>query len=138
MKVKVTGLNTSRLYSLKVSDYTIDWRREVSRPQALVKQFLYPYWKGHIVLEECVIPGSRTRIDLLNLTRKIAIEVSPSSSHSFNPFFHKNKIKFGQAVKRELDKQRWCETNGFLYIELTDDDLANLSKKMFAERGLEL
>lgn len=136
--MKVTGLNTSRLYSLKVADYLIDWKREVSRPQARVKQFLYPFWRHHIVLEEPVVPGSRTRIDLLNLTRKVAIEVSPSSSHSFNPFFHKTKVKFGQAVKRELDKQRWCETNGFLYIELTDEDLDNLSKKMFAERGLEL
>lgn len=136
--MKVTGLNTSRLYSLKVADYLIDWKREVSRPQALVKQFLYPFWKNGIVLEEVRIPASRLRIDLLHLGKKVAIEVSPSSSHSFNPFFHQNKIKFGQAVKRELDKQRWCETNGFLYIELTDEDLDNLSKKMFAERGLDL
>lgn len=136
--MRVTGLKSSRLYTLKISDYLIDWRREVSKPQARVKQFLYPYWKTHVVVEELRIPGSRLRVDIINLTRRIAVEVSPSSSHSFNRHFHKNRITFGRAVQRDLDKQAWCEKNNFQYIELNDDDLDNLSKKMFAERGIEL
>ena len=136
--MKVTGLKSSRSYSLCVNDYLIDWRREVSRPQAAVKAFLYPYWHTHIVLEECRVPGSRLRVDLINLTRRIVIEVSPSSTHSFNRFFHQNKLAFGAAVRRDLDKQAWAERNGFQYIELNDDDIAALSPQLFADRGITL
>jgi hypothetical protein len=136
--MKVTGLKSSRPYSLRVSDYLVDWRREVSRPQAAVKAFLYPYWRTHITLEEVRIPGSRLRIDLMNLTRRIVIEVFPSSTHSFNKFFHGSKLAFGAAVRRDLDKQAWAERNGFQYIELNDDDIAALSPRLFADRGITL
>lgn len=136
--MKVTGLKSSKIYNLRIADYIIDWRAEISKPQARVKQFLYPYWKTAICGEEVRIPGSRCRLDLVNFSRKVVIEVSPSGSHSFNKFFHKSKFKFAASVRRDLDKQEWCQKNGFLYIELTDDDLDNLSKKMFAERGLDL
>lgn len=138
--MKVTGLKGNRLYSLRPVDYLIDWNpaREVSRPQGLVKQFLYPYWKAHVCLEEVRIPGSLCRIDLMNLTRRIVIEVSPESSHSFNAFFHRSKVGFARAVERDLDKQSWCERNRFKYIELTDDDIGNLSHSLFAERGISL
>lgn len=136
--MRVTGLKSDRMYSLKIADYQIDWRREVSRPQARVKQFLYPFWKNQIILEEIRIPASRLRIDLMNVTRRIVIEVSPEGSHSYNPFFHKNKMGFGAAVRRDLDKQSWVERNGFKYIELNSEDIDNLSKKLFADRGIEL
>ena len=136
--MKVTGLKGNRLYRLKESDYLIDWDppREVSRPQGLVKQFLYPYWKTQICLEEVRIPGSLYRLDIVNATKRIVIEVSPESSHSFNAFFHKNRIGFGRAIQRDLDKQAWCERNRFKYIELTTEDITNLSKELFAERGI--
>lgn len=136
--MRVTGLKNQKLYSLKVSKFLIDWRREVSRPQARVKQFLYQYWKFHIVLEEMTVPGSRCRLDLVNLTRRIVVEVSPSGSHSFNKFFHRDRMRFGAAVQRDLDKHDWCLRNNFKYIELNDDDLENLSKELFADRGIEL
>jgi hypothetical protein len=138
--MKVTGLKSDRLYNLKVSDYLINWNRarEVSRPQALVKQFLYPFWKGCVVLEEARIPASRCRIDLMNLSRRQIVEVSPSSSHSFSSFFHKNRFKFGAAVQRDLDKVAWAERNRFYYVELGDDDIANLSVKLFKELGIDL
>lgn len=138
--MKVTGLHGNRQYRLKEADYLIDWNpvREVSRPQALVKQFLYPYWKAFIVGEEVMIPGSKCRLDIVNFTRRIVVEVSPESSHSFNSFFHGNRVRFGAAVQRDLDKQDWCERNRFAYIELTTDDIANLSAAVFAERGIKL
>ena len=138
--MKVTGLKSDRLYNLKVSDYLIDWNRarEVSRPQALVKQFLYPFWKGCVVLEETRIPASRLRIDLMNLSRRQIVEVSPSSSHSFNRFFHKDRFRLGRAVQRDLDKVAWAERNRFTYVELTEEDIDNLSIALFRERGVEL
>lgn len=83
--------------------------------------------------------GSRSlRIDLVNISRRIAVEVSPNSSHSFNKFFHRDRMGFGAAVKRDLDKQAWCLKNNFQYISLDEEDIDNLSKKLFADRGIEL
>jgi len=125
--MKVTKLNSPKIVTVNVSRYLCDWNRVVSKPQKQVKDFLQPFWKHSLVLEEFRIPGSRLRIDLLNVNRRIAVEVSPAGSHSFNPFFHKHRPGFGAAVARELDKEGWCRENGFAYIEIGEDDFARLS-----------
>lgn len=108
--------------------HRINWDRKVSGPQMAVKRFLRPYWEGHAVYEEVQIPGSRLRVDLINLHIRTVIEVSPAGSHSYNPFFHRgSRLNFTAALKRDLKKQEWAERNDFRYIELTDDDLNNLS-----------
>ncbi len=136
--MNVIGLN-GRSYRLVLTDHLIDWapKREVSKPQAAVKKFLYPYWKGHVVTEECPIKtgkGRPMRGDLMNWTRRIAVEISPSSSHAFNAFFHKSRHAFGAAVGRDLNKIAWFEKNGFTVVELGDEDLENLTAKMFKEK----
>lgn len=77
-----------------------------------------------MVCEEFCIPSSRLRIDLVNLSDKVVIEVSPSSTHSqYNPFFNKNRSNFLAARKRDMQKVKWCLDNGFTYIEINGDDL---------------
>lgn len=136
--MKVTGLKGDRIYTLKESKYLVDWDYQVSKPQKLVKDFLYRYWNRFVIGEEVCIPASKCRLDLVNFTRRIVIEVSPSSSHSFNSWMHKNRFKFGSFVQRELDKADWCEHNRFHYVELGDDDLANLSVELFRSLGVAL
>lgn len=128
--------NSKIQVNVNVTEYLIDWepKREVSKPQAAVKAFLRPYWRSHVVLEELRVPGTKMRIDLINLTRRLAIEISPSGSHAWNPFFHKDRSKFGRAVARDLSKIDWCAQNGFTLIELGDEDLADLTAKMFLEK----
>lgn len=122
-----------KLYNLKgkpidfsVTKYQIDWDKTVSKPQKLVKDVLYTYWKDHFVCEEMRIPGSKMRIDLINFNLEIAIEVSPSSSHEYNKFFHKNRMEYMKAKKREIQKAEWCEVNGIELIELFDEELKNI------------
>ncbi len=106
----------------------------MSKPQKQVKDFLRPYWESHVVLEEFIIPGSRLRCDLLNVTRHIAVEVSPDGSHSFNPFFHRgSKHRFFDAVRRDLNKTEWLKKNGFTYVEVQEDDFDKLSPEWFLE-----
>lgn len=137
--MKFFKLGSTKLANVNIAKYSVDWDREVSKPQKKVKDFLRPYWENHVLLEEFRCPGSLVRVDLLNITLKVAIEVSPKGTHAFNPFFHKNRVKFGQMVGRELDKQEWLEQNGFKLIELDDEDLNNLSKQWILEKhGLEL
>lgn len=130
--MKLTKLNKpGQFANVQITDYLIDWSRKVSGPQMKVKRFLHPYWKTHVVTEELVIPGSRLRVDLISWTRRLAIEVSPSSSHSFNRFFHKTRIGFGSAVGRDLDKAKWLEENGLKLVEMFDADLDALSPAWF-------
>ena len=136
--MRVTSLKGDRPYKLDPTEYLIDWERKVSKPQKLVKEFLRPYWQTSVVGEEVRVPGSKCRLDLVNFTRRVVVEVSPDSSHSFNKFFHKNRFKFGGAVQRDLDKVSWCDRNGFTYVELGEDDIANLSVALFKELGVEL
>ncbi len=131
--MKVPALN-GRLRNVNLAKWHIDWNHKVSEPQLAVKRVLYPYWHGHVVSEEFRIPGSRMRVDLINWTVRVVIEISPEGSHSFNPFFHKSRTGFCAAMKRDLAKAEWAERSGFHYIELTDDDLANLSPEWFLEK----
>ena len=112
-----------REVSINVAKYKIDWHKEISEPQKKVKDALFPYWAGHFVCEEFCIPSSRMRIDLINFTLGVIVEVSPKSSHKFNSFFHNNRPKFLAAAKRDMQKAEWAANNGFEYVEITSEDL---------------
>lgn len=119
--------------------YLIKWdrAREVSRPQAETKRFLRAYWQNDIVLEEFRIPGTKKRVDLLNVNKGIIVEVSPESSHSFNQFFHGSLAGFRAALKRDLEKEEWARFNGFSFVELTETDFP-LSEAAFERQGVTL
>lgn len=137
--MKFKKLKGEKEVNVNICKFLIDWNKEVSSLQKKVKDFLYEFWKYDNVLEEFVIPGSKLRIDLLNLTQNVAVEISPESSHDYNDFFHKTRVGgFLASVKRDFEKQEWIERNGFIYIELKSADLKNLTKEMFKEKGLEL
>jgi hypothetical protein len=125
--------NSSRQVNVNVMKYLIDWDRVVSKPQKEVKDFLFPYWKSHVVLEEFLVPKTRWRIDLVNLTRKIVIEVSPSQHQHFTPFFHRDRFRFGAAIQRDIKKEEWSVKNGFKFVEIFGEDIKLLSPKWFEE-----
>jgi len=133
--MKFIKLNTTKLVNVNIQKYKIDWNRKVSAPQKKVKDFLFPFWSANIVLEEFIIPGSKFRIDLLNLTHKIAIEVSPRALHvNYNKFMHGNRVGFLDKLKADTQKMVWAENNGFKFIELYDEEINNLSKNLFEEK----
>jgi hypothetical protein len=117
-----------------IQKYLIDWDYAVSGPQKKVKDFLYPHWKRDVVLEEMRIPSTLMRIDLLSLTRKWVIEVSPSQHLEYNPFLHKSLSGFRAALKSDIEKQRWVEMNGYKFIEVFEEDIDQLSRKWFKEK----
>ena len=129
--MKFKKLKTGKEVNISVDKYYINWDKQISKPQKAVKDFVYPLWKYDNVLEEFVIPGSRLRIDILNLSKKIAIEVSPDSTHkNFNKFMHGSRATgYLNTFKRDSEKIKWIEENGFDFIEITDTELKNLNKK---------
>lgn len=131
---------TGREVDVSITPYLIDWDYIVSRPQKTVKDFLRPYWESSRVLEEFAVPGTRWRCDLINVNKRILVEVSPAQHDGFNPFFHGSIAGFKASLKRDIKKRDWAELNGLTYVEIGDDDLkAGLSAELFEERfGLTL
>lgn len=124
-----------RKCKMPTKPYLIDWDRAVSGPQKLAKDFLRPYWERDLVLEEARLPRSLMRFDLINATRGIVVEVSPISTHGeFNPFMHGSLAGWSKRLKSDMDKERWAALNGFIFVELTDPELADLSPALFADR----
>lgn len=130
--MKFIRLNGDKEQNVNIQKYLINWDKKVSAPQQKTKDFLRPYWSRFIVLEEFRIPGSLFRCDLMNLTTRTIVEVSPSGSHSFNPFFHHTRSTgFIRTVKSDIQKQEWAEKNKFQLVSLGDVELKNLTKEMF-------
>lgn len=125
-----------RLVNKNVKRYSINWEaKSRSKLQFKFKEFFYPYWKNHIVYEEFPVYGSMLKIDLLNATKKIAVEIQGSQHESFNKFFHDNsRLKYLESIKRDVKKEKWIELNEFKFLELYEDDLKNLSPQYIEEK----
>ena len=127
--------------SKNVTKYTIDWRKNSrSKLQTKVKRFLQGYWKNQVVYEEFPVFGSRMKVDFLNATIKVAIEVQGPQHKKFNPFFHSNsRAKYLDSIKRDLEKARWLEENGFLFVEVSEGEVKDISKEFFEKNfGIKL
>jgi hypothetical protein len=125
-----------KLVNKNVRRYLINWEaKSRSKLQFKFKEFFYPYWKNHIVYEEFPVYGSMLKIDLLNATKKIAVEIQGSQHESFNKFFHDNsRLKYLESIKRDVKKGKWIDTNQFKFLELYEDDLKNLSPQYIEEK----
>ena len=138
--MRLFGLN-GRLVSKNVSKYRIDWdSNSKSKLQFEVKQFLKQFWLNHIVYEEFPVYGSRMRVDFLNATRKIAIEVNGAQHASFNKFFHQNsRAKYLSSIRRDYEKYEWLMKNEYKFIEIEPQDLKELSHKFIIDKfGIDL
>lgn len=132
--MKLIGVN-GKSYNVNIREYLIDWDRVVSKPQKNVKDFLYPFWKSSIVLEEWLLAGTRLRADIVSITKKVCIEVSPKRSHgTFNKFFHKTRGGYLNSLKRDGIKEKWMEINGFTLVTIFDEDIKVLSEKWFLDK----
>jgi hypothetical protein len=132
--MRLKGLNSNKMQWVKIKP--IDWdAKSPSKFQYSVKQFIRPFWgNGQIVCEEFVIPKSRLRIDFINFNKKIVIEASGDQHENFTPFFHNNsRTNYLGSIKRDIEKQKWCEDNGFKFVEIYPKDMP-LTKSFFLEK----
>ena len=118
-----------------ITKYLVNWNLPCkSKAQTNVKKFFEFYWRTHIVCEEFPVVGSRMRCDLLNLTKKIAVETHGQQHDKFVPFFHKNRTNFKKSFKRDLTKYNWLESNGFRVIEIFDNEIPQVSAEWIKEK----
>jgi len=130
-----------RLRSKNVTKYLIDWDKPSrSKIQFKTKKFLEPFWGCHVVFEEFPVYGTRQKVDILNATIKVAVEVQGKQHSSFNKFFHSNsRSKYLDSIKRDVLKREWLESNKYKLIEVEEDEVNDLSRSFFEKRfGLKL
>ena len=125
-----------KLQSKNVRKYLIDWEKKSrSKIQFKTKQFLKPFWKNQIVYEEFPVYGTRMKVDILNATKKIAIEVQGPQHSSFNKFFHNNsRLKYLQSIKRDYEKHQWLIKNRYFLVEIEEKEIDLLSSVFFLEK----
>jgi hypothetical protein len=125
-----------KVVSKNVSEYLIDWEANSrSKIQFKTKQFLKDYWKNHIVYEEFPVFGSRLKVDIINATRKIAVEVHGPQHSSYNKFFHNDsRLNYLKSIKRDVAKENWLVLNKFILIEVYHDEVDSLTENFFKEK----
>ena len=119
-----------RSVSKNVSKYLVDWSKPCrSKIQTKVKNFFEDYWCNHICYEEFPVFGSRMKVDLVNMTKKIAVEVQGEQHDSFNKFFHNNsRSNYLKSIIRDQEKYKWLEMNNFKILEIKKEDLPHLNR----------
>jgi hypothetical protein len=133
----VTLLNIKgKLITKNVSRYRIDWdKKSRSIFQFKVKQFLKPYWFGHQCFEEFPVLGTLLKVDIVNMTLKVAIECDGHFHNEFSKHFHNNNPhNYLNQFKRDVKKEQWLEMNDFkiIHIEYGEENL--LSPKFIKEK----
>ena len=125
-----------RLERRNVNKYLIKWDKPSrSKIQFEVKKFLKKYWRSCVVYEEFPVYGSRMKVDILNATKKIAIEVNGAQHSKYNKFFHANsRINYLNSIKRDFKKLEWLESNDYNLIEIDYNEVDSLSVDFFKKK----
>ena len=125
-----------RLQYKNVEKFRVDWEAKCrSKIQFEVKSFMKKFWGSHVVYEEFPVYGTRLKVDLLNATAKIAIEVQGKQHQEFNKHFHSNsRLKYLQSIKRDVKKSQWLEKNNFMLVEIMQDEVKDLNEDFFKSK----
>lgn len=120
----------------KAKKYLIQWNSSSrSKMQFNVKQYLKKYWFNDIVFEEFPIAGTKMTFDFYNPNKKVAIEVQGNQHLKYTPFFHgKSKSNFLSQIRRDNDKQKFCELNSIKLVEIYPND--EMSTDLFKSFGV--
>lgn len=124
-----------KLKSQNIERFRMDWdKKSRSNIQFEVKQFLKPYWVNQICYEEMPVFGTLLKVDLVNVNKRIAIEVNGPQHNTFNKFFHNNsRYKYKVGFENDYKKYEWLTLNNFSVIEIYAKDMASLSKQWILE-----
>lgn len=128
--INIRGRRTHK----KISQYRIDWDGpSKSKIQYKCKQILKPYWCGHAVYEEFPVYGTRQKVDFINFTLHLAIEVNGLQHDKYVPHFHGNKQGFIKSLRSDREKAEWLEMNEIKLLELYEEDIKKLSPEYIKE-----
>lgn len=131
--MEFTSLSGKKL-DVKISKYYINWdEKSLSKFQYAVKQFLKPFWYNDLCFEEFKVAGSNMRIDIFNLSKRIAVECQGEQHEDPKSFFHANYESYRKQLKRDVEKERFCVLNKIQLVEIYELDLP-LTKEFFKDK----
>lgn len=124
---------------LRLDKYKVDWEAESkSKFQKRVKDYLYPFWKNHLVYEECKVAGTRLSFDLYNHTVGVVVECQGRQHETHIEFFHgkgiAGKLNYREQLRRDDYKMDFCDINDILFVQIYEKD--NLTKGLFGRQGV--
>jgi hypothetical protein len=118
-----------------INKYLVKWDDPCkSKVQFRIKTFFRQFWSSHVVVEEFPVFGTRMRCDLINLTKKIAVETHGLQHDKFIKHFHRTRTGFKKSIKRDIQKYEWLESNGFTIIEIFENEASDVSREWILEK----
>ena len=118
-----------------MAKYAVKWDGKCrSIIQFKTKQFLKPFWQNHVVFEEFPVYGTQLKVDILNATLKIAVEVNGPQHDEFHYFHNNSPFCYLTAIKNDMKKSEWLAKNGYTLVEINHDEVAKLSREFFKEK----
>lgn len=133
--MKLLKLNGA-MGSVNENRYAVNWSKPCrSKVQFAVKQFLKPYWQAYLCYEEFPCVGTLLKVDFINLSLRIAVEVHGGQHEEYNEFFHKgNPANYLKSFKNDDIKRRWLEKNGFQLVEIYEYEVPKLTRQFFQDK----
>ena len=121
MKLQFLTLDNKKYYTKLDNHKCLPWRR-VTNFQLRWKTFFLQWMPNDLWYEEFPVRpylSSRYRIDLLDLSRRVAIECHGDQHVSVSNYFHSgDKSIFYEHLRRDREKELWCEKNRFYHISV--------------------
>lgn len=127
---------SGKLVNKNLNKYIVNWDKPCrSIVQFKVKQFLKPFWKNYICMEEVPCLGTLLKVDFVNISLKIAIETSGLQHETYNKFFHRNSpANFLHGIKNDVKKEQWLKINNIKLIIIYENEINLLSKQFFKDK----
>jgi hypothetical protein len=121
--------------NLNVARFAIKWDGDsLSSPQFKVKQFLKPYWQFDMCYEEFPVFGSRLKVDILNATKKVGVEIHGPQHEEFHYFHNKSRFNYLKGIKNDVIKTEWLEKNGFTLVVIYTKEVDLISPAFFLDK----
>jgi len=123
------------LVGKNVTKYLIKWDKpSKSKLQFQVKQFFKPFWSACICYEEFPVYGTQLKVDILNATLRIAVEVNGPQHSEFHYFHGGEPMRYLDSFMRDENKTVWLEKNNFKFLVINFDEVPLLTPEFIQEK----
>lgn len=123
--MKVTGFD-EREYNWNLIGYVPkkSQSRPRSGPHKTARALLQSMFPLETILEEVFLPGCHNSlyVDFYLPNYKLGVEVHGQQHYKFIEHFHKTKLGFFEALKRDQKKAKWFSINNLKLVVLPDNE----------------
>lgn len=128
--MKVLGLD-GREYVWNLANYHNKPNINPSSNHLRCRELLSQLYPTDAILEEVGLPDCSLRLDFYLPRLSLAIECQGQQHYEYTSHFHKHRLGFADAKRRDNRKREWCELNRINLIELPyNEDIEEWKKKI--------